>query len=374
MTTRTVLVHLPLALVLTVAGGCSKPSDGSQPKGARSEGVPVSVATVVVVPMDRTLPVVGTLFAKDEATIAARVEGQVEKTLVDFGDRVTNGQVLARIDTASYEALTRQAAANLAKAEASAANAEQDLKRVRDLQRDKIASASEFDKATAAAEQAKAEVKAAAAAEAITRLNLERSQVQAPFDGAVAERIASAGDYMKTGQSLFRLVNDGVLKFIVQVPERYAAQVRKEQLMRFTVDAWPGEVFEGRVYLISPAVNPGPRSFNIGALVPNGERRLKSSTFGRGELILEKAVPTPVIPLEAVVSFAGVMKVFVIENGVARARQIEVGRVNDSKQEVLSGLKAGETVAKSGQSKLYDGVPVRLRDGNPKAETRAPKE
>lgn len=200
MTTRTVLVHLPLALVLTVAAGCSKSSDGSQPKGARSEGVPVSVATVVVVPMDRTLPVVGTLFAKDEATIAARVEGQVEKTLVDFGDRVTNGQVLARIDTASYEALARQAAANLAKAEASAANAEQDLKRVRELQRDKIASASDLDKALAVAEQARAEVKAVAAAEAIARLNLERSQVQAPFDGAVAERIASAGDYMKTGQ------------------------------------------------------------------------------------------------------------------------------------------------------------------------------
>ncbi len=358
---------------MLLAGGCSKSASDGQPKGARSEAIPVSVAEVVTIPLDRTLTVVGTLFAKDEATIGAQVEGQVEKTLVDFGDRVTNGQVLARIDTASYEALTRQAAANLAKAEASAANAEQDLKRVRDLQRDKIASASEFDKAVAASEQARAEVKAAAATEAIAQLNLERSQVKAPFDGGVAERIASAGDYMKTGQSLFRLVNDGVLKFIVQVPERYAAQVRKEQLMRFTVDAWPGESFEGRVYLIGPAVNTSSRSFNVGALVSNADRRLKASTFGRGELILEKAVPTPVIPLEAVVSFAGVMKVFVVENGVARARQIEVGRVSDSKQEVLSGLKAGETVATSGQSKLYDGAPVRVREAAPKSEIRSPK-
>ncbi len=195
--------------IVVLAAGCSKSSSDSPAKAARSEAISISVAEVVTVPLDRTLPVVGTLYAKDEATIAAQVEGQVEKTLVDFGDRVTNNQVLARIDTASYEALARQAAANLAKAQATAANAAQDLKRIHDLQRDKIASASEFDKATAASEQAKAEVKAATAAEAIAQLNLERSRVKSPFDGAVAERIASAGDYMKTGESLFRLVAKG---------------------------------------------------------------------------------------------------------------------------------------------------------------------
>src|SRR5262249_53950971 len=159
-----------------------------------------------------------TLFAKDEATIGAEVEGKVEKTRVDFGDRVVAGQELALIDTTSYEALARQSAANLAKAKASALNAEANLKRTQELQKNNIASASQFDQATAEAEQARAEVQSAEAAEGIARLNLERSRDKAPFDGAVAERIASAGDYVKIGAPLFRLVNDGVLKYIVQAP------------------------------------------------------------------------------------------------------------------------------------------------------------
>src|SRR4030095_14789313 len=137
-----------------------------------------------------------------EAIIGAQVEGQVEKTRVDFGDRVTVGQELALIDTTSYEAFARQSAANLDKAKASALNAEQGLKRVQELQKEKISSASDLDAAVALAEQARADVKAAEAADAIARLNLERSHVKAPFEGAVAERIASAGDYLKIGSPL----------------------------------------------------------------------------------------------------------------------------------------------------------------------------
>src|ERR1044072_1887006 len=106
------------------AGGAAKRGDVA---------VPVDVRPVEIVGVDRTLPVVGTLFAKDEATLGAEVEGKLEKTLVDFGDRVKAGQELASIDTASYEALAHQASANLAKARATADNAEKELKRVEAL-------------------------------------------------------------------------------------------------------------------------------------------------------------------------------------------------------------------------------------------------
>src|SRR4030095_4559782 len=119
---------------------------------------------------------------------------------------------------------------------------------------------------------------------------------------------------MKVGSPLCRIVNDGVLKYIVQAPERYAGQVQKEQLVQFTVDAWPGQTFEGKVYLISPAVNTSTRAFPFGALVQNPERKLKANTFARGQLILQRAVPTPVVPLDAVINFAGVTKVFVVDS------------------------------------------------------------
>src|SRR5262245_27471882 len=127
------------ALLLAGIGvSCSK-SQGQPTKAARDNAVPVTVGKVELVPMDRTLPIVGTLFAKDEATLGAEVEGKVEKTQVDFGDRVTAGQELALIDTTSYEALAQQSAANVAKAKANALNAEQNLKRTQELHKDNIA-------------------------------------------------------------------------------------------------------------------------------------------------------------------------------------------------------------------------------------------
>ena len=275
--------------------------------------------------------------------------------LVEREDRATwtACQELARIDTESYEALAKQSAAAMAKAQANAVNAEQNLKRVKELQASKISSASDFDLATAQAEQARAEIKAAEASESIARLNLARSHARAPFDGVVSERISNAGDYVKTGTPLFRLVNDTELKYMVQAPERYSGMVENGQRVELTVDALPQQVFEGTVYLINPAVSPATRSFSLAARVLNADRKLKAYSFARGELILRKAVPTTVVPLEAVLNFAGITKVFVLENNVAHAREVKVGRILKGTQEIFEGLKAGERVITSGQTKLY---------------------
>lgn len=355
---RLIAVALGVALL---ASGCGKAAP-EKAKRATDVAVPVTVATVTAVAMDRTLPVVGTLFAKDEATVSAEVEGQAERTFAEFGDRLTNGQIIAQINTTTYLALSLQAAANVARARATLGNAEQQLRRLQELSKSKIASQSDLDQTVAEAEQARAELKSVEANEAIASLNLERSHVKAPFDAAVADRIASAGDFMRVGTPLFRIVNDGVLKFIVQAPERYAAQVQKEQLVRFTVDAWPGETFEGKVFLISPQVNTATRSFAFGALVPNKERRLRANTFARGEVVLERGAPTPMVPMDAVINFAGVTKVFVVENGVAKNRSVKVGRIENGMEEVISGLKPGEVVVTTGQTKLFEGAKIRVKE------------
>ena len=355
---RLLATALGLALL---ASGCSKAAP-EKVKRATDVAVPVTVATVSVVQMDRTLPVVGTLFAKDEATVSAEVEGQTERTFAEFGDRLTNGQLIAQINTTTYLALSLQAAANVSRAKAALGNAEQQLRRLQELSKSKIASQSDLDQIVAEAEQAHAELKSMQANEAMASLNLERSHVKAPFDAAVADRIVSAGDFTRVGTPLFRIVNDNVLKYIVQAPERYAAQVQKEQLVRFTVDAWPGETFEGKVFLISPQVNTATRSFAFGALVPNKERRLRANTFARGEVVLERGAPTPMVPMDAVINFAGVTKVFVVENGVAKNRSVKVGRIEKGMEEVISGLKPGEVVVTTGQTKLFEGAKVRVKD------------
>jgi membrane fusion protein (multidrug efflux system) len=137
------------------------------------------------------------------------------------------------------------------------------------------------------------------------------------------------------------------------------------------VDNYPGETFTGQVFLISPQVNTGSRNFGVGALVTNTTQRLKANTFARGALVLEKNRPALAVPLDAVVNFAGVTKVFVIADNKADERQVRTGRVMGPFQEILEGLKAGETVAVSGTTKLHEGSEVTVQTANPPAIDRA---
>ncbi len=343
-----------------VTSGCQRAVVARQ-KPQPPEATAVTVATVTNAAWDKTVSIVGTLYPKDEAAVAAQVEGQVEQTLVDFGDRVRSNQDLAFIDTALYDAQLEQAVGNLVKAEANLANARQSFERVQRLRSDGIASASDFDQAKAQLDQWDAEVKAARGAERIARLNLRRSRVQAPFDGAISQRIVGRGDHVKVGSPLFNIVNDAVLKFIFAVPERYGSFVEKGLLVNFGVDNYPGETFSGSVYLISPSVSTAARAFNVGALVTNLNCRLKANSFARGSLVLERGAPTPVVPLESVVSFAGVTKVFVVERNAAHSRAVETGRIRAGLQEIIRGVKPGETIVVSGQSRLADGAEVTIQ-------------
>jgi len=364
-----ILFALGFALLVV---GCKGKSTSSTPAPmARPDSVVVTIATVTNAAWDKTVAITGNLYAKDTAMIAAQVEGQVEKTLVDFGDRVKSAQDLAFIDTASYEAFLQQAIGTTARSEALFKNAQQNFERVQRLRKDGVASESDFDAAKAALDQAEAELKAAKGTEGVARLNLQRSRVEAPFDGAIARRVVGRGDFVKVGSPLFEVVNDAVLKFIFQVPERYASFVQKKLPVQFSVDNYPGETFTGSVYLISPEITQASRAFNVGALVTNTDFRLKANTFGRGQIVLQKALPTPVIPVDAIVSFAGVTKVFVVENGVAHSRPVKPGRIQQGLQEIIEGLHEGESVVTSGQTKLSEGIKVVIRDARPKDEAIA---
>lgn len=360
-------IPLLLTLLSAVVVGCHKEA----PAARKPSGGPtaVTVAPVKLVAWDQTVPIVGTLYPKDEATLGAQVEGTVERTTVEFGDRVKADQVLAYIDTASYLALQQQAEGVLARAQAALPSAQHHFQRISELRKTGVASESDLDGAKAALGQAEAEVKAAEGSLAVAKLNLARSEVRAPFDAAVSRRIVNRGDFMKIGSPLFEVVNDAILKFIFQVPERYASQVTKRLPVSFSVDNYPGETFTGNVYLISPLVAGPSRAFNVGALVTNTNFRLKASTYARGSITLQTAVPTPSVPLESVVQFAGLTKVYVVEGSVARARTVRTGRSRDGVQEILEGLAAGESVVVTGQGRLHEGSPVVVKTGEPPANT-----
>ncbi len=350
-------------LLLTSCGGESKPKAAMEKDIAARQ---VRVAHAELRPMERVLHVVGTLAAREEATVAAQVAGQLEKNLVDLGDGVKAGQELALIDTTSYEALAAASAANLARANASAANAAQNLKRTQELQRDKIASTSDLDAAVADAARTRAEVKAAEANDAVVRLNLDRSRVKSPFDGVVAERIASAGDYLAVGSPIVRLVQTDPLRLRLEVPERESVFVRVGQGVRVTVEG-DTNVYRGRLMRIAPAIRPDNRMLQVEADVPN-PGGLRAGLFARAVVVVTERDETVSVPADALVTFAGLEKVVLVKDGKAAEKNVMTGRRESGWVEVLSGLKAGDPVVLS-PAGIRTGQPLVVTDTQPSRVT-----
>jgi len=261
---------------------------------------------------------------------------------VDLGDHVAAGQELALIDTTSYEALTRQSAAMLTKALAAAASGAQSLKRVQDLQKDQIASTSDLDQAVAEAGKTAADVKAAEATDAIARLNLERSRVKAPFDGAVAQRIANIGDYVAIGTPIVKLVKTDPLRLRLEVPERESVAVRVGQTVRVTVEG-DTNIYTGSLARVAPAIREADRMLPVEADVPN-RGVLRVGLFAHAQIIVNAREEALSVAPNTLIIFAGIEKVVTIKDGRALEKTVTTGRRGTDWVEVVSGLSAGETV------------------------------
>ncbi len=336
-------MRIGLAWLGTLAlTGCN-PSTTATP-GAKSDlpAHEVRIASAELRPMERTISVIGTLTAQEAATIAAQVAGQLDQNFVDLGDHVQAGQEIALIDTTTYEALANVAAANLARAQANAANAAQNLKRTQDLQREKIASASDLDSAVASAASTQAEVKAAEANAALARLNLDHSRVKAPFTGIIAERIASAGDFLSVGAPIARLVQTDPLRLRLGVPERDASQVRLGQIVRLSL-AGDNQRYEGKLSRIAPSLRTDNSMLTVEADIPN-PNGLRAGAFVEAEIIINDQENVVSVPADALITFAGLEKVVLLRDGKAVEQGVTTGRRAGRFVEVLSGLNAGESV------------------------------
>jgi membrane fusion protein (multidrug efflux system) len=310
--------------------------------------VAITVADVAVRPVERTVSVVGTLAANAEADVASEIDGQVVAIEADLGDRVEQGHVLARVRRDEIEARLREAEASLEKASA-------DEGRARPLRTSGVISVQEYEQVRTALEVARARRDQ-------LRIQLDHADVRAPFAGSVAVRLVDPGDYVRAGTVAFRVVQDDPLRFRGEVPEREAPSLQAEQEVRISVAAFPGETFVGRVRRIGSAADAAARSLAFEAEVPNPDQRMRPGFFGHGEVVVVRNDRALAVPRSALSSFAGVSKVFVVEDGVAREREVVLGvDVGDGWVEVARGVALGAQVATSGVSRLADGTAVVIR-------------
>jgi len=338
-----------LVLAALVAAGCDRGSHAEAPAGeTRPEAVTITVASVATRPVERMVSVVGTLAANAQADLASEVEGQVVVVDADLGDRVRRDQVLARVRGDVTEARLREAEASLEKAVADEA-------RARPLRAEGVISTQEYEQVRTALEVARARRDQ-------LRIELDRVAIRAPFEGSVAARLVDAGNYVRPGTVMFRLVQDDPLKFRGDVPEREVPALGSGQEVRVRVDAFPSETFVGQVSRVGSASDPAARSLSFEALVPNADHRLRPGFFGHAEVVVAHDERALAVPRSALSTFAGVTKLFIIEDGIAHEREVTLGvDLGDGWVEVATGIAAGKQVATSGLSKLANGTQVVVR-------------
>lgn len=342
-----------VALGATLMTGCARSGapEAVAPTPTAVDALAITVAPVAVQPTRRLLRFVGTLFGHEEVTLSSQAEGQVQRIEADLGDQVVAGQVLLRIDDSSMRAQLREIEARLAKARADEA-------RGRELLRSNVISPQEYEAMQMAVTVADAQREAMEVA-------LAHTQVRSPLRGSVVRRLVSIGEYVRPGTPLFDLVADDPLKLRGDVPERFAEEIAVGQPVQIKVDAYPDTPFTGTLVRISPAANAANRSITVEAEVPNPERKLKSGFFAAANIVTRADDKALVVPETAVISFAGVTKLFVVRDNVAYERHVRTGtRTDDGLVEILAGVDANDVVATSGHARLEDGRPVTIRRGD----------
>lgn len=361
MSTARILV-LGLTLALVTASGCSRDKSGepaAAPTGAPAAGgaaasapepVTVTVETVAVERVERTVDFVGTLRADAEAEVATEVDGRLLTIEADLGDQVKEGQVLASLDSATLDAQLREAAANLQKASTDEARAEK-------LKAQGVMSQQEFDTISSAQHVAQAR-------RDVLAIHLAHTKIRAPFAGRIAKRLVDVGNYVRVGTPIFVLVADDPLRLRGEVPERFVAELAIGQEVRGSVEAFPGDVLKGRLARISAAADSTSRALTVEATIPNPDGRLKVGFFCKAAILTKSDAEALVVPVEALVSFAGVTRVFIVdEGGIARTRPVRTGLSLGTKVEIVEGLSRGDRVATSALARLAEGSKVVVRTG-----------
>jgi RND family efflux transporter MFP subunit len=427
--------------VAVLVGGCGKGENAAVTKpgggrGGAAEAVPVVLAAARGMELQRTVRITGSLRGLETATLSNRVGGRITKVLVDRGDRVKPGQTLLEIEPDRFKlaveesrAALEQTLARLGLKEVPGENFDVNqtapVKKARsdfEVTKDKWERATPLNKsglindfeymdivskykaAESLLENSRDEARALLAQARQMRVQVELRQkdftdsvIIAP-DGSTPEKIAidsyavtdrkvSPGEYIREGTPLFTLVADSVLKLQARVPERYLADVKMGATVRFRMEAYAGEEFEGRVSLVDPVVDPTSRTFVVEALVDNAKygNRLRPGSFVPGEVWAKKEADRVMVPAEAVTSFVGVTKVFKLEAGSSPPKVKAVTVSTGQEEEIADGagkvmpwveitkgdVKATDQVAVTGLNKLVDGSVITVEKGGAKAGVAA---
>ena len=362
------LKPLPAALALAAAlvlgstaallyTGTSRAADEAPADTARP-ALTVSTARPQRSSLPLRLAANGNVAAWQEASIGAESNGlRLDEVLVNVGDAVKAGQVLARFASEMVQADVAQARASLLEAQAVAAEAAANAERARSLQTTGALSQQQIQQFTTAAQTAQARVESARALLQTQELRLRHTQVRAPDSGIISARTATVGAVLGTGTELFRMVRKGRLEWRAEVTSTELARIQPGAKTRIT--AASGAMAEGTVRMVAPTVDPQTRNALVYVDLPP-KTDFRAGMFARGEFALGSS-DALTVPQEALVVRDGFTYVFVVgPQQRVQQRKVQTGRRIADRVEILSGLEADTSVAVRGAGFLNDGDLVRV--------------
>lgn len=345
--------------------GCGK--DGAAaPQGGGRRGpaeFPVEVQTVEARAVQFQLTAVGSVEAFEQVQVTARVAGAVEKVAFTEGETVEKGHVLVEIEPSRYQLAVDAARAALRKAEATRTEAEAALKRRESVEEKNpgLIPGEQLEQFRTLMASATAEAAQARVALAQAELNLRDAYVRAPVAGVVQTRTVQTGQYIQPGAVLATMLRRDPLLLRFQIPEADAAQVKPGIVAKFRVRNVPGES-EAKIVHVAGGADPQSRMVQVTAEI-QGEAKetLRPGAFAEVTVPVGRAVHSPVVPQTSVRPSERGFLAYVVEDGVARERIVQLGmRTPDGLIEIRGGVLAGESLVIRGGDALRDGAKVRV--------------
>ncbi len=324
------------------------------------EPVPVSLEAVAVRPVTVVLRQSAEVRPAADVLVVPKVKGrQVMEILVERGQAVKAGQLLASLDTEATSAKRQELLAALAAAKAKLAVLDKDLKRLRHLAGSGSVPAQRLDHVLAKQRAAAAQRDLIRARLKSLDLVLGYHRITAPIAGLVSGRYLDVGALSDDKKPMFRISRVDRVKVITTVGERDFPLLKVGLPVQVRVDAYPRRVFSGRVSVVSPVLNPATRSGEVEVLIDNPDLALTPGMFARVRLELgrRRALLVPRTALHRLVG-TGAYYVFVARDGRAVHCNVQVAGVFGRQREITSGLKPGEQVVVRGAGRLSDGAPI----------------
>ncbi len=333
------------------------------------------LAWLTEAPMARWLPVSGTLTPVHQATVKAKVPGEVKEVRVREGETVRAGQVLVRIDTADLDAKLIERQGALESAKAQMALAEKTRATNVKLLNEKFISQTAFDSSQSGYDVAKGNVKSIEAQVLLARNAIKDATVIAPIAGIVGKRHVQGGEKVAQDAPLVTVVDLSDLELQALVPAIDVPGLSAGMSVELAVDGFGERKFAGRIARINPSTEPGTRAIMVYVALRNPDAALRSGMFANGRIELAASAPMATLPATAVRTEGGQSYVWVVDNGKLSRRIVTVGRRDEDAGlvEVKTPLPKDLPVLATRFENLKEGAPALVKAPTPTSEARAAK-